>query len=115
MVAGLDSSLETGSEDELFDKEWLIAGASGCSSREPKREGQCLAPSSSSSSPKSGEVSVLFTQGESKVDVPGVVKLVMVVDGGAERLSSMTSLGEMVCGVVCADTECSLRESKEAA
>ena len=51
--------------------------------------------------------------GESFIVVPGVVMLVNVVEGGAEAPSMKTSLGEMVCGLVWAETGCSEADPNE--
>ena len=58
--AGLLLKWETGPVDEALDVVCFIGGACGVSSMGSKSEGQSLAPSPSSSSPKRGEVSLLL-------------------------------------------------------
>ncbi len=71
------------------------------SSRVGNSEGQSSELSPRSSSPKKGEVWLLLTMyGDSNVDVPGVVRSVNVVEGGADVESTMTSLGDTVKGCV---------------
>lgn len=71
------------------------------SSRVGNSEGQSSELSPRSSSPKKGEVWLLLTiYGDSNVDVPGVVRSVNVVEGGADVESTMTSLGDTVKGCV---------------
>lgn len=69
-----------------------------------KRDGHLSGSSAKGSSAKRGEVSVLLAMyGESKVEVPGVVRSVKAPEGGADIESTMRSLGDTVCRFgVCA-------------
>ncbi len=68
------------------------------SSTGSKSEGQWSGSSLKASSANIGEVSLLLAMyGDSKVDVPGVVRSVKAPEGGAEIVSTIRSLGETVC------------------
>ena len=92
---------------DIFGATWVVVGL--CVKRDKlafvmgsstgsKSDGHWSGSSPKASSANIGEVSLLFAMyGDSKVDVAGVVRSVKAPEGGAEIVSTMRSLGEMVC------------------